>query len=69
MNTSVTITKKEKGWQLSIATVQHDGEIKVTVRRFFRLISAIDAANTMGLHIDNLDELPLPQYGVLRESA
>lgn len=60
--TSVTITPSVGTWHLNICTVLDDGEIRIKILPFDRLVEAMDAATTLRLHVENLDELPLSQY-------
>ena len=66
MRTQVIIEPVYGGWILFIDVLDEEGNILPTSRffEFNRLIEALNAASAMRLHVDNIDDLPLHQYGM-----
>lgn len=62
----VRVLKTDLGWELNIS--QENGQVFKTwpVRK---LIHAIDLANTLQLHVDNITELPITQYALQSEGT
>lgn len=63
MKNSVLIIKETANtWTLRIACNIGEPNEFITRRTYTRLVYAIDAANLLKMHIDNINRLPLTQY-------
>lgn len=64
MRTSVIIYKDwpESGWVLRVAANVGTDQEFVKKYKVRRLITALEMANTLQIHVDNVSKLPLTQY-------